>query len=378
MKREVILHKPVWIPLSRPIQFFADWSTSRAAYPLGYVPALDGIRGLMTIGVLLAHTGMSAAVDGRFIVFMDVFFTMSGWLITSLLIADHQKNGHIRFTKFYLRRYLRLYPALIAMLLAMLCVVLIVSSEVKPRLLEIGVGFVYLTDYWRALGGPGVIYTGHLWSLAVEEQFYLLWPPLFALILRWLGVSWSTVAIIALGTSGFALWRIWLTSHSADVIYLFTALDMRADSLLNGCGMAVVLKLVNLADYPRFSRWLMLSLLPISIALVIAGLTIDKDLRWYYYVSPLFGAIPSAALIAAILQPQRNFMHRLYEHPIPVFCGRICYGLYVWHWPIFYVMLANLQFHPLGVLFVGWPLAFAISIASYYLIERHFMRARPL
>jgi len=153
---------------------------------------------------------------------------------------------------------------------------------------------------------------------------------------------------------------------------------MRADSLLIGCGMAVVLKLVNLADYPRFSRWLMLSLLPISIALVIAGLTIDKDLRWYYYVFPLFGAIPSAALIAAILQPQRNFMHRLYEHPIPVFCGRICYGLYVWHWPIFYVMLANLQFHPLGVLFVGWPLAFAVSIASYYLIERHFMRARPL
>src|SRR5262245_18349261 len=202
--------------------------------------------------------------------------------------------------------------------------------------------------------------------------------PLFALILRWLGVSWSTVAIIALGTSGFALWRIWLTSHSAVVVYLFTALDMRADSLLIGCGMAVVLKLVNLADYPRFSRWLMLSLLPISIALVIAGLTIDKDLRWNFYVSPLFGAIPSAALIVAILQPQRNFMHRLYEHPIPVLCGRICYGLYVWHWPIFYVMLANLQFHPLGVLFVGWPLAFAVSIASYYLIERHFMRARPL
>lgn len=374
---DVIVDKPVAGPLGRLIQFFANWSTSKASYPLGYVPALDGIRGLMTIGVLLAHTGVSALFDSGFIIFMDVFFTMSGWLITSLLIADYQKNGRIRFTKFYLRRYMRLYPALIAMLLALLCIAVVASPEVNLRLLEIGVGFAYLTDYWRALNGPGVLYTGHLWSLAVEEQFYVLWPPLFALVLRRSGLSWSTVAIIALGASGFALWRIWLTSHSAEVAYLFTALDMRADSLLIGCGMAVALKLVTLAHYPRLCRWLMLSLLPISISLVIAGLTLRHHLRWYYYVSPLFGAIPSAIVIAAILQPQRNFMHRLYEHPIAVFCGRICYGLYIWHWPIFQVM-REMHFHPLGVLLIGWPLTFALSIASYYLIERRFMRARPL
>jgi peptidoglycan/LPS O-acetylase OafA/YrhL len=105
---------------------------------------------------------------------------------------------------------------------------------------------------------------------------------------------------------------------------------------------------------------------------------LDWKLRWYYYVSPLFGAIPGAIMIAAILQPERNFMHRLYEHPIPVFCGRICYGLYVWHFPIFSVIRTDLQFNYLAVLLIGWPLVFVLATASYYLIERHFMRARPL
>jgi peptidoglycan/LPS O-acetylase OafA/YrhL len=372
----VVVHEPAWGALGRLTQFFSNWSTSRAAYPLGYVPALDGIRGLMTIGVLLAHTRM--ALFGGAIVYMDVFFAMSGYLITSLLIADYQKSGCIRFKKFYLRRYLRLYPALIAMLLTMLCVALISSSGLRLRLIEIGVAFVYLTDYWRALGLPGVSYTGHLWSLAVEEQFYVLWPPLFALILRRLGISWPTVAIIGFGATGFALWRVWLTLHSTSVMYLYNALDMRADSLLIGCGMAVASKLVNPADYPRLSRLLALSLLPIFIAGVIVGLTLDWRMRWYYYVSPLFGAIPGAIMIAAVLQPKRNFMHRLYEHPVPVFCGRICYGLYVWHFPIFSVLRTDLQFNYLSVVLIGWPLVFVLAIASYYLIERHFMRVRAL
>jgi peptidoglycan/LPS O-acetylase OafA/YrhL len=373
---EIAVSTPAWTALGGVAKIFSRWTTSRDAYPLGYLPALDGIRGLMTIGVLVAHTRM--ALFGGAIVFMDVFFTMSGYLITSLLIADYQKSKHIRFKKFYLRRYLRLYPALIAMLLTMLCVALVSSSELESRLIEIGVAFAYLTDYWRALGGPGVYYTAHLWSLAVEEQFYVLWPPLFALLLWRLGISWPTVWVIASGAIGFAVWRIWLTSHAANVAYLYNALDMRADALLVGCGMAVTLKLVSLDDYPRLSRWLMWSLLPIFIGGVIAGLTLDWKLRWYYYVSPLLGAIPGAVIIAAILQPNRNFMHRLYEHSIPVFCGRICYGLYVWHFPIFAVLRTDLQFHSLGVVLIGWPLVFALAIASYYLIERRFMRARPL
>ena len=373
---DVAVHKPVWPAFGRLFRTFSQWPTSTAAYPLGYVTALDGIRGFMAIGVLVGHTRM--ALFGGAMVFMDVFFTMSGYLITSLLIADYQKSGYVRFKKFYVRRYLRLYPALIAMLLAMLGVAIIASSEFELRLIEIGVAFVYLTDYWRALGGPGIFYTGHLWSLAVEEQFYVLWPPLFALILRRVGISWSTVGIIALGAIGFALWRVWLTWHSANIGYLYTALDMRADSLLVGCGMAVAMKLVTLADYPRLCRWLMRSLLPIFVAAVIAGLTLDWHMRWYYYVSSLLGAIPGAILIAAVLQPKRNFMHRLYEHPIPVFCGRICYGLYVWHFPIFCVLRTDLQFNSLGIVLIGWPLVFVIATASYYLIERHFMRARPL
>jgi peptidoglycan/LPS O-acetylase OafA/YrhL len=198
----------------RFVDFFRNWSTSRTTYPLGYVPALDGSRGLMTLGVLTAHTRM--ALFGGAMVYMDVFFAMSGYLITSLLIAEHGKHGSIDLKKFYVRRLRRLYPALIAMLAVLVAVSAVLSSDFHLRLTEAAVTFTYLSDYWRAFDGIGIYYTGHTWSLAVEEQFYLLWPVAFIFLIRRYGVSWAAVSIVFAAAAGFALWRIWLIPSFKD------------------------------------------------------------------------------------------------------------------------------------------------------------------
>jgi peptidoglycan/LPS O-acetylase OafA/YrhL len=350
----------------------------QVAYPLGYLASLDGCRGLMTLGVLLAHTRM--ALFSGAMIYMDIFFVMSGYLITSLLIADQSKHGMISLRKFYVRRLLRLYPALTVMLCCFLLVCWFFSKDFQARLTEAGVTFLYFLDYWQAFGFGGGVYMGHTWSLAVEEQFYLLWPLTFILLLRLFGLSRKTAATIFAMAAAFAVWRIHLTYTGANLSRLYNSFDTRADALLVGCGLAVVLKLVDLHDYPRLSRFLAGSLAPLACFEIAMGFTMDWTHHWYYYVSPLFGTIPGAIGIAALVQPSRTFMHRIYEHPVPVYCGRICYGLYIWHFPIFVWIAEMAPPHRRYILtfLVGWPLTFAVATASYFLIERRFMRSRPV
>jgi peptidoglycan/LPS O-acetylase OafA/YrhL len=346
------------------------------AYPLGYLAALDGIRGIMTLGVLCAHTRY-LLMPGA-IVYMDIFFTMSGYLITGLLISEYRKTSTINFKAFYIRRLMRLYPALAAMLVALLIVAALFSTEFGKRVIDAAVAFFYISNYWRAFNGPGLWYTTHTWSLSLEEQFYLLWPLTFFILVRWLGLSWRMVGMLLALALGFWAWRAWLTYDGASIVRLYNSFDTRADSLLIGAALAIVLKLVDLSQYPRLGTALAWSLLPLAVFGLWCGQNMHDTMRWYYYVSPLFGSIPGAIAIAAIAQPRRTFMNTFYEIPVFVFCGRICYGLYIWHYPIFSLLRGYFNFPYIGIFLVGWPIAFALAIASYYWIERPFMRARPL
>lgn len=345
-------------------------------YPLGYMAGLDGARGLLTLGVLLAHTRM--ALFSGAMVYMDVFFTMSGFLITSLLVKDFQKRGRISLKNFYLRRFMRLYPALTAMVVVFLALSWFLSDRFDILLTEALVTWFYLMDYGRALGQIPVYYTGHTWSLAVEEQFYLLWPLVFIGLLRFSGLSARTACVIFAVALLFWGWRIWLTYNGASIDHLYNAFDTRADALLIGCALAVLLKVIDIADHPLIWRSCAFAMMPLALGLVAAGFTMDPNYRWYYYVSPLFGAFPAVIAIIGLLHPKRNLMHAIQEHPIPVFIGRICYGLYIWHFPIFTWIEGWARHYRYGmILLIGWPLTFAVATLSFYLIERPFMRARP-
>jgi peptidoglycan/LPS O-acetylase OafA/YrhL len=362
----------------RIVGLLPRWPTNRKAYPIGYVPALDGVRGLMAIGTLTTHTTLSQF--GGAAVYMDVFFAMSGYLITSLLLVDYGKRGRIDLKKFYVRRIMRLYPALAVVVAGVVVLCWFFSAEFTARLTEAAAAFFYLTDYRIGLGFARGYYFPHTWSLAVEEQFYLLWPLTFILLLRLWGLTWKTAAAVFALAAAFTVWRCYLTYTHVPIRWLFFCFDTRADSLLIGCGLGIVLKLVDLRDYPRVSKLLAWSLVPTFCFECACAFLVDPRLRWYYYVSPLFGAIPGIICIGGLMQPNRTFMHRVYEHPIPVYCGRVCYGLYLYHYPIFQLVkqwAPSEHVQPV-VLLVGWPLAFVAATASYFLIERRFMRARPV
>jgi peptidoglycan/LPS O-acetylase OafA/YrhL len=351
---------------------FGGWQISKSAYPLGYLASLDGMRGLMTLAILAAHTRLDVFKGAA--ILMDVFFAMSGYLITSILIADYKKNGRIDFGKFYYRRFTRLYPALVTMLLCFVAVCWLFSTEFSLRLTEALVGFFYLTDYWPILGGGAVKYTQHLWSLGVEEQFYLFWPLPFALLLRRFGMSWIVVAIVLAAAAAVVALRFYLLQHTTSYFDVYLPFHTRADSLLIGCALAIALKLVTLDDYPRLANVLAYSLLPLTILILIGIFTLNHMLLSYYYVCPLLGSLAGAIAVTAAVQSKRTFMHAFFEFPPFVFCGRICYGLYLWHFPIL-LMIGQTQNIKLVVL-VGWPLSLIMATLSYYLIERHFMRAR--
>jgi peptidoglycan/LPS O-acetylase OafA/YrhL len=348
----------------------------RKAYPLGYLPALDGMRGMTTFAIFIVHSGYFAF--SGVMIYMDVFFTMSGYLITSILINDFKKHGKIRLKTFYLRRFLRLFPAFTLMLVVMGAISYLFLPNYKDRLLELTAAFFYLTDIPTIMSRVTLMLTAHTWSLSVEEQFYVVWPIVIGFLLSRFGVSRTTATCIFTASVLFALSRATMTHLGADRVYLFYTFYARADSILLGCGLAVLLKIVDLKDYPRLCTILAHSLVPIAIGSVVAALTMQLTTRWYYYVSFLFGSLPGAIAVAAVVQPHRTFMHRFFEHPVPVFWGRICYGLYVWHWPIFVLLRMQFELQPLSVIFIGWPLAFACATTSYYLIERQFMRARPI
>src|ERR1044071_207656 len=160
-----------------------------SAFMLGHRRSLDGVRGVAVLAVLAVHTnhlgGASLLPGGSLGV--DIFFVLSGFLITGLLIEEWSRSGSISLADFYRRRALRLVPALALMLLTLACVSAAVLSapEAEQTLRALPTAFLYLTDFAISLDGRAALGAlRHTWSLAVEEQFYLLWPPLLLVALR--------------------------------------------------------------------------------------------------------------------------------------------------------------------------------------------------
>lgn len=345
-------------------------------YPLGYYPALDGSRGLMTLGVLMAHT-RPLLMPGA-IVFMDIFFTMSGYLITSILLSSYRKHGRIDFKKFYIRRFLRLFPALAMLVVGFLIVTRLFSTEFDLRLTEALTTFFYISNYYQAISGQGFPYLGHTWSLSVEEQYYLIWPAFMLLLLKCFGVSWRAVIAILVAAAGFAVWRAYLVATCNSFDWVYAAFDTRADSLLVGCALAFALKLIDWNALPTLKRWFGMSLLPLLLYGIACGLFIRSDMPWYWTYSFLFGSLPAAIAVIALVIGPRTIVHSLYELPVLVFIGRICYGLYLVHFPVFQALRQVFHLPYIGVFLIGWPIAFGLATASYFLVERHFMKSRPL
>ena len=340
------------------------------------LPALDGLRAIAILAVLLFHN--DHLVPGGYLG-VDLFFVLSGFLITGILIEEHQRSGRVDFARFYLRRALRLFPALVVLLaFGLMFAIAFPRAPQSPHILRgIGYSLVYASN-WATMRDPQLLGPlGHTWSLSVEEQFYLVWPPILFLIFRAsrnrriLLVATLSIAAIS------AMWRLVLSLLGSTPWQLYVGTDTRADALLIGCAAAVALAnqgFASLASNSRVPRYL-----AAGGAILIALLMRGTPLEWLGYDRGMFSVVALAtACILVALVTQRDWRPAVVlSNPILAWIGRLSYSLYLWHLPIFgFIKIGRFSMDQTTVRIVRLALAFVAAAGSYYLIELPFLRLK--
>jgi peptidoglycan/LPS O-acetylase OafA/YrhL len=350
------------------------------AYPYAaekrYIPALDGMRAFSIAVVVASHFWVSGPIPGGFGV--TVFFFISGFLITRLLLAEQASDGHISIGRFYVRRFLRLYPALFVLVVVLGALYTVMRGTLDAA--EIMAALFYYMNYYVLIHPDIDLPIRMLWSLAIEEHYYFVYPLLFAFMAgnpRRFAILLAVVAVLVL------VWRlvlvhaigIDLTPPTPGLPYTYIATDARLDSILYGAilallaqsksGLTLVRRLVN---WPVF--------LSAAAILLVAFVPRDPAFQetWRYAIQGIC-LIP---LVAGCVHGRQFRLFRgILETPVLVWVGKVSYSIYLWHFGI--VRLVRFEFPKLSVLeqaAIGLPPIFIAAALSYYLVERPVLALR--
>jgi peptidoglycan/LPS O-acetylase OafA/YrhL len=360
--------------------------TEQRASSLGYLPGLDGLRAISVLAVLAFHHYFIGGHEpgyapGGFLG-VEVFFVVSGYLITALLLAERRKSGSISLKRFWFRRARRLLPALFVMLSVVVLYALIFLPDSINRLKSDTIAaLTYTSNWWLVIshqsyaaeaGRPALL--KHLWSLAIEEQFYLLWPPLLILGLRKLGRRRLLGTMIGVALASTVLMAIVVTGSINAAYY---SLDTRLSGLLLGSAMAFFFAPYQIRGRPGRG---------VRVAMDVSGALGLFVLLWcfHHFTYPFLSSgnlsvfrggfllvdVATLLVIAAVVHPRSDVGPILGCAPLR-WIGVRSYSLYLWHYPIFCVTRPGLDV-PLH----GWPLAafrlvlsFGAADLSYRYIE---------
>jgi peptidoglycan/LPS O-acetylase OafA/YrhL len=346
--------------------------TGRDGPRLGHRKALDGVRGLAVLAVVAFHARIPGARGGSAGVL--VFFVLSGFLITTLIVEEHRAMGELNLRRFYARRALRLWPALAVLLLVSLAGdSLFLTGVSRHRLLvEVASSAGYVMNWVLATKSAfpaSTSYLGHTWSLSVEEQFYLVWPLLCLLLLRarW---TWRTkITVVAGGAVLSSGWRAVL-EHSHHMTHAAYGLDTNATSLLAGCALGLAFAGgMSLA----VNRWFVWSALAFVAAVCVRG-----DLLPLHFGLLEAGVTIATVILVAHLLATASPLAPVLEWAPLVYVGKISYGLYLWHFAVFAVINSGHfpQWSAPELLAAKLTISFALAITSYYLVERPFLKLK--
>ena len=391
-----------------------------------YIPALDGLRTLAVVAVVLYHLNLTWAQGG--LLGVTIFFVLSGYLITRLLLNEVAKTGRIDLKSFWIRRIRRLFPAVVTVVFVTcaLCTIFnhVMLTKMRPDILP---SLLFFNNWWQiaqdvsyfnALGDPSPL--THFWSLAIEEQFYLIWPPLlFAMVS--MHVSKPTTRRVVLGlAAASAIAMMALYNPAADPSRVYYGTDTRVFSLLLGAWMAFIpdrdLAPVRLAHrlgldglvsaakrgkgakgehgeaadgmpeaapaqpsaFERF--WSSPASIDVLGIVGLAGLAAmvaftNGYTAFQYRGGTLLCSILTLMVIAACVQPQGMVARALSAEPL-VWIGKRSYSIYLWHYPLLLLMnpVANISDTPWWQYILQVLLVVAVAECSYRFIETPFRK----
>lgn len=350
--------------------------------PFEYQPALDGLRALAVVAVLLYH-GNATWARGGFLG-VDAFFVLSGYLITSLLLIEHARQGRIALRAFWARRARRLLPALFAVLVAVAAygAFLAPADQVRSIWAD-GISTLLYVQNWHqifshqsyfASGAPSPL--RHAWSLAIEEQWYVVWPLLLGLLVALTRRRRLRLLVVVVALAGAsALLMAVLHEPGTDPSRVYYGTDTRAQSLLVGSALAVLL-------YHRPAGWglgagarraLDGAALVALAAAVWAWSTTGSFSDWLYRGGFASMALLVAVVVAAAVAPGPGAVKYLLSRRPLVEVGLISYGLYLWHWPVYLVVTkGRTGLDGDRLLLARLGVSFGVALASYHLVERPF------
>jgi peptidoglycan/LPS O-acetylase OafA/YrhL len=349
---------------------------------LPYRPGLDGVRTLAVAAVVLYH-GRALGVTGGFLG-VDVFFVLSGFLITSLLLDEQARSGTIDLLRFWLGRVRRLLPAALLVIVVSLLAVALFSSEDLPSLRGDSLASILYVNNWHqvfadrsyfaAFGRPSLLQ--HYWSLAVEEQFYLLWPPLLWLALRRLRQQQVMLLVLGVAAASVVLLLV-LYDPRQDATRVYYGTDTRATPLLLGVALAFVWPAMHSARPIAGRARLALDGIGLAgLAIVLHGMLAWNDFDPFTYrVGLLIAAFGAALLIASVAHPSSHVGRALGWAPL-VWIGQRSYGIYLWHWPVMAMTRPDLDVRASKLVLVPLQVAITVGLAalSYRYVEMPIRR----
>jgi peptidoglycan/LPS O-acetylase OafA/YrhL len=339
----------------------------------GYEPSLDGIRAIAVLLVMAGHLNLVYAGG----LGVDVFFVLSGYLITAILVSEFSATGHIDLKKFYARRALRILPAVILLLIVLnIFVAISQPSEQAATLRWDSLGALFYIANWLRAFGRDLGILGHLWSLSIEEQFYLLWPITLGFLLSRKLNSNQIILVVGFAVALVNVDRIYLYHGIESFNRIYNGLDTRADALLTGCAL-------GLSGYGVLSRRVFAVFGLVGAAFVIYILFLGYPVSANFQVP--FGltvggtcfALGVAFFLAAILSDHESIFSKTLRLPPLVWTGRLSYGLYLWHFPVFTLVdgwFSEMRAAPLIALKV--LATFLCATISYYCLERPCLRLK--
>jgi peptidoglycan/LPS O-acetylase OafA/YrhL len=345
-----------------------------------YLPWMDGLRAVAILAVMGTHTihifGWPVLVGGNLGV--DIFFVLSGFLITSTLLREWDVHGNISFKNFYARRFLRLFPAhfLLLAVLSIFSDFLFSSGEASATRNAIPLSFFYVSDFAIAFfDNYSLGALKHTWSLAVEEQFYLVWPPLLGFMLsRFWGRKSILVVLVAI-VIAIAVYRAILWDGYQSIPRIYYSFDARCDSLLLGCVASLAVRRSLAPPFLKRSSLDSPLLLPASLGFfIVASFFLSSYDSLFMYLGG-FTVISASVAMLIYLQRTRltGGLEVVLSQPILVWVGKISYGLYLWHYPV-YKAVSMISIAWYWQLIVAVGLTFIISFLSYNLIEKNFIK----